>query len=117
MDVRDLVRALLAFDALGAREWVAEASRRRIRWQEIAPPTDLSMDELALAAGVVELLAKRASEEPPAWTGTVGAGRRPVYLVRAAETMPRLREACEREGPEPLRKRGFFAPPEFLTIA
>lgn len=117
MDVRDLVRALLAFDALSAREWVAEASRRRLRWGEITSPMGLSVDELALAAGLVELLATRASEEPPAWTGAVGAGRRPVYLVRAAESMPRLRESCEREGPEPLRRRGFFAPPEFLTSA
>lgn len=117
MDVRDLVRALLAFDALSAREWVAEASRRRLRWREMACPADLAADELALAAGVVELLAERAKEQPPAWTSTVGASRRPVYLVRAAELMPRLKASCETEGPEPLRRRGFFAPPEFLTVA
>ena len=46
-------------------------------------------------------------------------GRRaePVYLVRAAETMPRLRRSCETEGPEPLRARQVYAPPEFLTAA
>jgi hypothetical protein len=31
--------------------------------------------------------------------------------------MPRLRRLCESEGPEPLRRRGLFAPPEFLTHA
>ena len=24
---------------------------------------------------------------------------------------------CEEEGPEPLRRRQFFAPPDFLTVA
>jgi hypothetical protein len=117
MDVRDLVRALLRFDALMARDWVAEASRRGFRWGEIAAPTDLGTDELALAAGVVELLAERAGEEPPTWTSGIADGDRRVFLVQAAKTMPRLREACETQGPEPLRRRGFLAPPEFLTIA
>lgn len=117
MEVRDLVRALLAFRALDAREWVAEAGRRRLRWSYVAAPTDLSEDELALAAGLVELLAERAKQQPPPWTRGVGASRTPVYLVRAAESMPRLRASCEREGPEQLRSRGFFAPPEFLTTA
>lgn len=117
MDVRDLVRALLAFDALSAREWVVEASRRRLRWREVPAPIDLAANELALAAGVVELLAARAGEQPPAWTSQIGTGPKDVFLVRAVETMPRLREVCLREGPEPLRKRGFFAPPEFLTFA
>ncbi|MEE8583936.1 MAG: hypothetical protein V3T83_03695 [Acidobacteriota bacterium] len=41
----------------------------------------------------------------------------PVYLVRAALSMPRLRRLCRQEGPEPLRWRGILAPPEFLTMA
>ena len=42
----------------------------------------------------------------------------PAYKFdAAAETMPRLRRACETEGPEPLRRRRLLAPPEFLTSA
>jgi hypothetical protein len=37
--------------------------------------------------------------------------------VAAAETLPRLRRLCEEEGPEPLRRRGLLAPPDFLTAA
>ncbi len=117
MNIRDLVRALLAFDALAARDWVAEATRARLRWAELPLPAGLSQDELALAAGVVELLAARARQTPPAWTGSVGASSRAIYLVRAALSMPRLKALCESEGPESLRRRGFFAPPEFLTVA
>jgi hypothetical protein len=40
----------------------------------------------------------------------------PIYLVRAAETMPRLPHSCETEGPESLRRRRVYAPPEFSTI-
>jgi crotonobetainyl-CoA:carnitine CoA-transferase CaiB-like acyl-CoA transferase len=117
MNLVDLVRALLAFDALTAREWVAAAARSGLVWAQLSRPEDLSADELALAAGVVELLAERAHQEPPTWTRAVGSGRRVVYLVRAAATMPRLRMLCETEGPESLRRRGFLAPPEFLTVA
>ena len=73
--------------------------------------------EKAVAAGVVELLSGRAGEPPPAWTADVQAAPRTVVLVRAADSMPRLRRVCEEEGPEPLRRRGILAPPDFLTFA
>ena len=117
LNISDLVRALLAFDTMAAREWVSAAARARLRWSELPRPEGLSVDELALAAGVVELLAERARQEPPSWTVAIGAGQNAVFLVRAAASMPRLRVMCETEGPEPLRRRGFFAPPEFLTVA
>jgi hypothetical protein len=43
--------------------------------------------------------------------------KEPVYLVNAAIKMPRLRILCEEQSPEPLRKRGFLAPPNFLESA
>lgn len=49
--------------------------------------------------------------------GGVPAAPRTLFLVRSAATMPRLRTACEQEGPEPLRRRGLLAPPGFLTMA
>ena len=117
MDLRDLVRALLSFDALAARHWLAEAQRSGLVWAEVPAPTDLDATGLAAAAGVAELLATRAGQPAPAWTASVPPAPSRLYLVRAAATMPRLRAACEREGPEPLRRRGLLAPPEFLSIA
>lgn len=41
MDLRDLVRALLSFDALAARQWVADSLREGIVWASIPAPIDL----------------------------------------------------------------------------
>ena len=117
MALRDLVEALLARDALRARQWAADAAREAVIWTEIPHPIGWSALELAVAAGVVELFASRSHQAPPSWTATVGCAPDPVYLVRAAETMPRLRLSCETEGPEPLRVRRIYAPPEFMTAA
>lgn len=117
MDLRELVRALLAYDAITARRWVADSARQGLSWSSVPKPSDLSSLELQVAAGIAELLASRAGQPAPSWVNGVAAAAPPVWLVRAAKTMPRLRRLCEEEGPEPLRRRGIFAPPEFLTLA
>ena len=117
MDIRELVRALLAFDAIGARQWVADAARSGARWERVAQPEGLDATELALAAGIVELFASRSAQRAPPWTMDVPAVPGAIFLVRAAESMPRFRRLCQTEGPEPLRKRGLYAPPDFLMIA
>ena len=116
MDLRDLVEALLARDALRARQWAADAAREAVVWTDMPRPIGSAL-ELAVAAGVVELFASRSHQPPPSWTATVGGAPDSVYLVRAAETMPRLRLSCETEGPEPLRVRRIYAPPDFMTAA
>ena len=80
--------------------------------KEVAPETTIGN----IAAALVELLAERAGQRPPAWTCEIGAVSHPVFLLKAAEYMPRLRALCESESPEPLRRRGLFAPPEYLTF-
>jgi hypothetical protein len=117
MDLRELVRAILSYDALTARQWVADSMRQGIVWTSVPKPTDLDEVEMGVAAGVVELLASRAGQPSPSWTRTVEASPTPIYLVKAARTMPRLQRLCEEEGPEPLRRRGILAPPEFLKVA
>lgn len=117
MHLEDLARALVGYDALAARQWVADAGRAKLDWTSVPQPTGLEPVALAIAAGVAELLASRAGQEPPVWTKSVPAAPEPFFLVRAAAWMPRLRQVCEVEGPEPLRRRGLFAPPEFLTAA
>jgi hypothetical protein len=117
MELHDLVRVLLQRDALAARQWVADAARESILRTDVPLPVGFSAVELAVAAGVVELLASRADQRPPPWTTAIDEAPDPIYLVRAAETMPRLRRSCETEGPESLRRRRVYAPPDFLTIA
>lgn len=117
MDLRELVEALVARDALTARQWAADAVREGLIWTSMPRPVGWGALELAVAAGVVELFASRSRQAPPSWTATVGGAPEPLYLVRAAETMPRLRRSCETEGPEPLRARRIYAPPDFLTAA
>ena len=117
MKVSDLVAALLRYDTLSARQWVADAKRASFDWSTVERLPALSETELALAAGVVELLAHRAGQSPPAWTRDVAEAPERVFLVKAAESMRRLRALCESEGPEPLRVRRFLAPPDFLQIA
>jgi hypothetical protein len=117
MELRDLVNALLTYDTLTARQWVADAMRLPIHWPDVEQPAGLTPDQRAVAAGVAELLADRMGQESPAWTKNVAPSQTTIYLVLSAHTMPRLRRLCEEEGPEPLRRRHIFAPPEFLTIA
>lgn len=117
MELSALVRALLAYDALAVRQWVADATRAHLDWRCMPAPEDLGPAGMAVAAGVAEVLASRAGQSPPAWTARVVAAPEPIFLVRAAAEMPRLRRSCEENGPEPLRRRGVYAPPEFLTAA
>jgi hypothetical protein len=117
MELREIVLALLHYDALTARQWVADFMRSNQRWADVGRPEGMTGEQLALAAGVAELLAERAGESAPSWTGSVAASPRRIFLVRAAETMPRLRKSCEEDGPEPLRRRQLFAPPNFLRVA
>jgi len=117
MEVRDLVQSLMEGDALNARQWVADATRAHVSWISVPIPQGLDTVGLVVAAGIVELLAGRDGQEPPTWTKAVGEAPEPVFLVRAARHLPRLRRLCEEDGPEPLRRRHLLAPPGFLTAA
>jgi hypothetical protein len=115
--LEDLVDALLRYDPVTARQWVADAARQRLEWRCIPEPSGLDSTGMAVAAGIAELLASRAGQLAPDWTAAVPPAREPFLLVRAAAHMPRLRRVCEIEGPEPLHKRHLLAPPDFLTAA
>lgn len=115
--LEQLAEAALTGDALGlralAQDWLAENPRIG----DCTPPTSNDADVVATAAGLVELLALRGHQSPPPWTAQIGSVRNPIFLVRAARTMRRLREACEKESPLPLRQRGLYAPADFLSFA
>jgi len=117
VDIRDLVAALIERNALTARQWVADAERAGFDWSRVSEPAGLDPLGLALAAALVEMMAARGGGQALPWTSAVPPAPQRVFLVQAAESLPRLRRLCEQEGPEPLRRRGLLAPPDFLTAA
>ena len=117
MDLRELLQAVLTHDMLTARQWVTDAIRAGFRWEAVGQPEGLDPVSLALAASLVELMAERTGRRCPSWTAAVPAAPERLFLVEAARVLPRLRRLCEEEGPEPLRRRRFLAPPDFLTAA
>jgi len=117
MDIHDLVHALLAGDLLTARQWVADAQRTRVGWQDLEQPVDLNEMEMSVAAAVVELLALRAGQMAPSWTTNVGAVRDLLVLDPGLEQMPRSFARAKVAGPESLLKRNIIALPDFLAVA
>ncbi len=117
MDIRELVRCILAGDLLSARQWVADANRASVAWSEVGPPKGLTKTEMSVAAGLVELLAARSGGQPPSWTAKVGALQDPVVLDPGLEKMPRSFARAKKEAPEPLRRRNLVALPDFLDVA
>ncbi len=64
----------------------------------------------------LEQLAQRQHQPPPAWTHDIGPMPAPFYLLDALH-MKHLRELCETQSPEPLKKRNLYAPPNYLVFA
>jgi hypothetical protein len=116
MELSDLVHSLTAGDLLAARQWVADARRSKLEWPACDQPRGLSGREMAIAAGLAELLAERAGATPPAWTATVGGTGAPLFLDPGLEVMPRTLKHAMAEAPEPLRKRNIYAPRDFLDL-
>ncbi len=117
MLLADLARALVAGDHLRARQWVLDATAEGFDWSSVPAPLSLSKQELAVAAGVAELMATRAGTTAPPWTETVGPLEEFLYLAPSSRTMRRTRELCEQEGLEGLRRRRVMALPNVLTFA
>jgi len=115
--IEQLAQAALNRDALLLRSLTQDLLRSRPKLKNFPLPVGVDFETLAAAAALIELFAERLHQEPPAWAPQVGALPEPIYLLKAAATMKRLRELCERQAPEPLRKRGFYAPPNFLESA
>lgn len=117
MNLADLVHALLNGDLLTARQFAADARRDCVQWERLEQPLGLTERELAVAAGIVELLASRSGSMPPPWTANVGAAPEQLILDPGLEQMPRSFARARSSGPESLRKRNLIAPPDFLDVA
>lgn len=73
---------------------------------------------LAAAASLLELFAQRSGQPPPEWTRDIGPLPNPIYLVKGIgpATTRSIRRLARDESPEPLRKRGFLATPNYLSF-
>jgi hypothetical protein len=114
--IEAIAEAALQEDSLQARSLTQDLWREKPDLSRYGRPQTNDVRLLALTAGLLELFAQRLHQNPPDWTREVGPAPEPVWLVSAAKTMKRLRRLCETEAPEPLRKRGLYAPPNFLEM-
>jgi len=115
--IEQLAEAALNGESLLLRSLTQDLLRENPILSKYPKPRTNDSRILAAAASLVELLALRLHQIPPPWAKDVGALPEPIYLLKAAASMKRLRELCETQAPEPLRKRGFYAPPNFLEFA
>jgi hypothetical protein len=115
--IEKLAKAALKQDALLLRSLTQDLLREYPTLKDFPRPSAVDFQTLAAAASLIELFALRLRQEPPAWTNEVGPLPEPIHLLKAAATMKHLRALCEQQAPEPLRKRGFYAPPNFLESA
>lgn len=115
--IEQLAEAALNGESLLLRSLTQDLLHKRPSLSEYPKPQSDDSRLLAAVASLVELFALRLGQTPPPWTKEIGALPEPIYLLKSATSMKRLRELCETQSPEPLRKRGFYAPPNFLEFA
>jgi hypothetical protein len=117
MDPVDLARAALELRILDLREWVNESNRRPEPLAALPAPVTDDATLRTVAAALVELLAHRRHEPPPSWTAGAPPLPSPRWLTPFAARHPELARRCMEEGPEPLRRRGLWAMPDYLSVA
>ena len=112
-----IVEQVLAGDSLAVRSLVQDFLDAFPNLALVPRPALAGSQPLAIAAALMEMFSERRSQMPPTWTREIGPAPEAFYLVKAAATMPRLRRLCELAGPEPLRRRRLYAPPDYLVFA
>jgi hypothetical protein len=115
--IEQIVNAALAQESLQLRSLIQQFLRTQPNFADLPVPTTNDPIKFALAAAIVELLAQQSNQEPPQWTIQAQSLTTPMFLLKSAEKMKRLRQLCIEESPLPLRSRGFYAPPNYLSYA
>ena len=115
--IEQLAQAALERDHLKLRSLVQDFVREKIDWSSPPHPSTSDPRLLVVSAALVELLALRNDQTPPAWTKAIGSLKEPFFMLESAAGMKRLRILCETQSPEPMRKRLLYAPPHFLEFA
>ena len=112
-----LAQTALDRDGLRLRSLAQDFLLENPRLSGYARPATDNQRILAIAASLIELFAQRLNQPAPIWTRDIGPIDEPFYLLESAKTLKRLRALCENESPLPLRRRHFYAPPNFLEFA
>lgn len=115
--IEQIAVAILRDDSLLTRALVQDFLRSQPVLAEIPQPETIDPASLAIAASLLELFALRMHQPAPTWTRQIGPVEKPIYLLKAAAHMRRLRELCHDAAPEPLRRRQLYAPPDYLAFA
>ena len=115
--IEQLAEAALSQDHLRLRSLVQDLIRSKVQISTLHAPRTTDLRLRVISASIAELLALRQGQHPPGWTKDIGALNEPLYLLKSSLKMRRLRELCETQSPEPMRRRKLFAPPHFLDFA
>ncbi len=115
--IEQIVNAALAQESLQLRSLIQQFSRSNPNFGQLPMVATDDPTKFALAAAIVELLAQQANQEPPLWTMQAQALAEPMFLLKSVAKMKHLRQLCMEESPLPLKKRGFYAPPNYLSFA
>lgn len=114
--IKQIADLLLARDDFRLRLYVQAWLREQPHFAAMPQPETEDLRILTVAAALVELLAQRAKQEPPAWTAAIGALPEPFFALEWAERPGFTRDLCLNEAPEPFKRRNIFAPPNFLEM-
>ena len=117
IQIEQVAQAALKGDGLLARSLTQDFFRENHRLADIPKPTTDDPRILAASASLIELFSMRLMQDAPMWTQSIGPVAEPIYFLKAATRMKHLRALCETESPAPLRKRKFYAPPNYLEFA
>ena len=115
--IEQISAAILRDDSLLTRALVQEFLRNQPVLADIPRPETDNPTLLVVAAALLELFSLRTQQPAPAWTQQVGPLEQPLYLLKSAIHMRRLRDLCRDAAPEPLRRRHLYAPPDYLAFA
>lgn len=115
--IEKIAQAALERDSLQLRSLVQDFAHANLEISKLPKPVTDNHNFLVMTAAIAELLADRTNQNAPNWTKEVGSLSEPFFLVESALKMKRLKTLCEKESPEPLRKRLLYAPPHFLQYA
>jgi hypothetical protein len=115
--IEQIAEAILRDDSLLTRALVQEFLRNQPVLTNIPRPETNNPTLLVVAAALLELFSLRTQQPAPGWTQQVGPLEQPLYLLKSAAHMRRLRDLCRDAAPEPLRRRHLYAPPDYLAFA
>jgi len=82
--IEQLAKAALMRDHLKLRSLVQDLTRSKMDFGKTMRPLTNDARLLAMSAALVELLASRNKQTPPAWTKEIGPLSEPFFLLKSA---------------------------------